>query len=84
MLGRPVRPSARLALTGALAPFSRVAPPPTVLTEGAPGAGGRGRDCARFTENENMLAYEGTHVGAGHRVPDVEVNRGPGAVRYQC
>ena len=79
MFRGPVRSSARPAATGAPAPFSRVAPHPTVLAEGATGAGGSGRDSARFTENEDTLADEGARVGAGHGVPDVEVNRGPGA-----
>ena len=79
MFGGPVRPSARLALTGTLAPFSRVAPPPAVLAEGATGTSGSGRDSARLTENEDALANEGVRVGAGCGIPDVEVDRGPGA-----
>ena len=74
-----MRSSARLAAAGALALFCRVAPPPTVLAEGATWTGGGGRNGARLTKDENALTNEGARVGAGHGVPDVEVNRGPGA-----
>ena len=65
MFGGPVRSSACLAAAGALAPFCRVAPPPTILTEGATGTGGGSRNGARLTEDENALTNEGARVGTG-------------------